>query len=86
VVHGDLGLNNILVTEAGEFCLVDWDEARVDVTRFDTLALQKALGQKLTDGEERLLLSWEIAVCWLVEPDYARRLASEFSHERAKNA
>lgn len=86
VIHGDLGINNILVIESGQFGLVDWDEARVDGSQFDTLVLQKALGQTLSDAEENLLASWEIAVCWLVEPDHARRLAQAFGHQRVSHA
>lgn len=78
VVHGDLSLNNLLVTETGQLGLVDWDEARVDLILFDTLNGRTAQGEQLTKGEENLLLSWEIAVCWLVEPAYAQRLAADF--------
>lgn len=78
VVHGDMSPNNLLVTETGQFGLVDWDETRVDLTLFDVLNCRAAQGQLLTDSESRLLLSWEIAVCWLVEPEYARRLANDF--------
>ena len=85
VVHGDLGLNNLLVNEAGQFGLVDWDEARVDLTLFDTLNGRAAQGEPLTNDEEQLLLSWEIAVCWLVEPVYAHRLAHRWLNEVAEH-
>lgn len=86
VVHGDVSLNNLLVTESGQFGLVDWDEARVDLTLFDVLNGRAAQGEPLNDNEANLLLSWEIAVCWLVEPAHARRLAAEFGHKVAADA
>lgn len=86
VVHGDLSLNNLLVTDTGQFGLVDWDEARVDLTLFDTLNGRAAQGETLTDRETNLLLSWEIAVCWLVEPEYARRLGKDFLNKVASNS
>lgn len=76
VVHGDLNINNVVVSD-GQFGLVDWDEARVDISHFDTLALKKAIGQRLSREDELLLDSWEIAVCWTVEPAHARRVAQQ---------
>lgn len=78
VVHGDVSLNNLLITETGQLGLVDWDEARMDLALFDLLNGRAAQGEPLTESENLLLQSWEIAVCWLVEPAYAQRLAREF--------
>ena len=75
-VHGDLNPTNVLMTPDGRPALIDWDEARVDVSRFDMLAIAKE--RKMTPEEERALLAWEIAVCWHVEPDYAQELAQSF--------
>ncbi len=57
---------------------MDWDEARVDVPAFDLAALpDDALADPSTSGDRQLLrraaLAWEVATCWTVEPDYARR-------------
>lgn len=70
VVHGDAGGKNALVLPDGRCALLDWDEARVDDPRFD-----------LTDRDDprqvRAALAWEIATCWLAEPDYARSLVPQ---------
>lgn len=83
VVHGDVGLNNLLVTETGQLGLVDWDETRVDLVLFDILNGRAAQGELLTESENLLRQSWEIAVCWLVEPAYAQRLAADFLNKLA---
>lgn len=68
VIHGDPVGANALITPEGNCVLIDWDEARVDDPLFDL---------KLTEGEERAALAWEIVVCWKPEPSYARELAEQ---------
>ena len=70
VVHGDAGAGNAIITDTGECVLIDWDEARVDDPLFD-------LGQSAVS--ERARLGWEIATCWIKEPEYARSLVVGFS-------
>ncbi len=77
VVHGDLGPGNVLIDGDG-VGIIDWDEARVDVPAFDLAGLPgEALADPRTTGDPALLrssaLAWEVATCWTVEPDYARR-------------
>lgn len=74
-VHGDLNLSNILVTADGKLALVDWDEARRDLTCFDELVLQRQQGKALSAAEVALLDAWEVAVSWHVEPEYARQVS-----------
>ena len=79
VVHGDLRRENILVTPDGTVALVDWDEARVDASILDEVALSIALGGRPRPGweaAETALRAWEVASCWGLEPTYARRLAA----------
>jgi aminoglycoside phosphotransferase (APT) family kinase protein len=85
VIHGDLNINNVVVSD-GQFGLVDWDEARVDISHFDTLVLKKAIGQRLSPEDELLLDTWEIAVCWTVEPAHARRIAQELEMSHSNNS
>lgn len=73
VVHGDLTPANALVLMSGRLALLDWDEARRDATVFD-LAQLGPQGPDVT----KACLAWEIAVCWLVEPQRARQLAEAF--------
>jgi Ser/Thr protein kinase RdoA (MazF antagonist) len=76
VVHGDLNPSNLLVTTSGRFALLDWDETRVDVSVLDEAGLSG--GEKVAQPHaQRALLAWEVAASWLIEPEYARRLASE---------
>ncbi len=80
VVHGDLQRENILVTPEGNVALVDWDEARVDASILDEVALSIALGGRPRPGweaAEAALRAWEVASCWDHEPAYARRLAAD---------
>ena len=78
VIHGDLNPNNILIGPDGKYGLVDWDETRVDVPAFDTLALSRVAGQQLTALELALLDAWEVVVCWLIEPEHALEVAERF--------
>jgi len=80
VVHGDLQRENILMTPEGNVALVDWDEARVDASILDEVALSIALGGRPRPGweaAESALRAWEVASCWNLEPAYARRLAAD---------
>ena len=78
VVHGDLNPSNLLRTRDGGAALLDWDEARADGSWFDLRALEPGGARGDAGAEQRALDAWEIAVCWLVEPDHARRLAARF--------
>ncbi|WP_299148856.1 phosphotransferase [uncultured Tateyamaria sp.] len=71
VVHGDLGPSNIPIDREGTISLIDWDEARFDLTLFDT-----ALTGNTRPEAKRARLAREIACCWQIEPDRARRLAA----------
>ncbi len=80
VVHGDLQRDNVLVTPEGDVALVDWDEARVDASILDDVALSVALGGRPRPGweaAEAALRAWDVASCWELEPAFARRLAAE---------
>lgn len=71
VVHGDPGRGNIRVLD-GRPGLLDWDECRVDRTAFDLDG-----GPGAAREVRRAVDAWEVAVCWTVEPGYAReRLAA----------
>jgi serine/threonine protein kinase len=78
VVHGDLNANNILITNDGQYGLVDWDETRVDVSNFDTQALRRTSDTTLDSRSTTWLEAWEVAVCWQVEPAYALEVAKRF--------
>lgn len=69
VVHGDLGAGNAVIGPNGQVGLIDWDEARVDNPGFD-------IGT--TPTWEVAQLAWEIATCWVTEPEYAVALVDHF--------
>jgi hypothetical protein len=73
VVHGDPGPSNIRVTSDG-VGLLDWDEARVDRVDLDLADLPFGAPQtwRLLAAREAVT-AWEVAACWVVEPEYARR-------------
>lgn len=71
VVHGDLTTNNVLQLPDGRYGLLDWDEARVDASVFDSYAV----GIEVSAALQRAALAWEIAVCWHIEPEYASKMA-----------
>jgi hypothetical protein len=74
LVHGDLNASNLIWTVNGGIGLIDWDEARVDATLFDDFHA----GLHDRGGvEEMAVLAWEIASSWLLEPEYARRMAEK---------
>ncbi len=66
VLHADFGVGNILLAENAPPALIDWDESRVDDPGFDLIGVEFDAAK----------LVMEIAVCWQVEPDRARQLAS----------
>ncbi|MDO9638822.1 MAG: aminoglycoside phosphotransferase family protein [Pseudotabrizicola sp.] len=67
-IHGDLGAANLILTDQGP-CLIDWDEARVDLAFLDLIHCE---AQTATAQNAHLAL--EIASCWQSEPDHARAL------------
>jgi len=74
VVHGDPGPTNIRIGRDGSVGLLDWDEARVDLTWHDL----SNLGVQVLDDEchcraQRLSNAWEAANGWTTSPEYARR-------------
>ena len=71
IIHADLTTENILVKGDGTPVLLDWDEARVDLAVFDDHSIGKA-SDPITQAAA---LAFEIAVCWCIEPERARRLA-----------
>ena len=80
VVHGDPSASNILI-DGDRVGLLDWDEARVDSPLLDLGALPDAeLAGLPTDDfrrAQRAAVAWEVAVCWRLEGDYARRRLKE---------
>jgi Ser/Thr protein kinase RdoA (MazF antagonist) len=73
VVHGDPGPANIRITAAG-VGLLDWDEARVDVTDLDLAELPGSdLHPQRLAVVRAAATAWETANGWTVEPSYARR-------------
>ncbi|MCZ4518205.1 aminoglycoside phosphotransferase family protein [Rhodococcus ruber] len=70
VVHGDASARNAIIDEHGSCVLIDWDEARVDQPHFDL---------PVGPTELRANLAWEIATCWVPEPNYARSLVQDFT-------
>ncbi len=74
VVHGDLNASNVIWTVNGGIGLIDWDEARVDGTLFDNFQI----GRHDPGGVEGMaVLAWEIASSWVLEPEYAKRMAEK---------
>jgi hypothetical protein len=79
VVHGDLNVQNLLRTPEGRLALIDWDEARVDASILDEVALapRDDMGEMRWERAMRALEAWEVTVSWHIEPAYAHRLATE---------
>lgn len=74
VVHGDIGTGNLLINERVH--IIDWDESRVDSGWFDHAHIPDTVPVPVPVDRETLRtagLAWEVATCWGVEPDYARR-------------
>ncbi|MHB1501233.1 MAG: phosphotransferase [Candidatus Dormibacteria bacterium] len=74
VIHSDLRPQNILIHKQTCF-LLDWDEAHVDSPGLDLADLPSPELRPASDlspaGSELAALAWEVATCWLAEPDYA---------------
>jgi Ser/Thr protein kinase RdoA (MazF antagonist) len=73
VIHGDLGAGNAIIGPGGHVTLIDWDESRVDDTGFD-------IGD--SPAWRRAQLAWEVATCWVKEPEYAQDLAVDLTRSR----
>ena len=75
VVHGDPGKSNIKI-RGDKVGLLDWDEARVDVSLLDLADIPVDLSSEIGSGRlaaaRRAAGAWEAANAWLVEPEYAR--------------
>lgn len=67
-IHGDLGPGNLILTASGP-CLIDWDEARVDLPFLDLIH-----AADLPPAAQAAHCALEIASCWQAEPDHARSL------------
>ncbi len=80
VVHGDPSPTNIRI-DGDTVGLLDWDEARVDSPLLDLGALPDAESAGLPEEDFRRAqhasVAWEVAVCWQLESDYARRRLRE---------
>lgn len=74
VVHGDPGPDNIRIGSDGSVGLLDWDEARVDLTWHDLSDLGvQVLGDDDHRRAQQLSNAWEAANGWTSEPEYALR-------------
>ncbi len=71
-IHGDLGPGNLILTASGP-CLIDWDEARVDLPFLDLIH-----AAELPPAAQAAHCALEIASCWQAEPDHARKLLAAF--------
>lgn len=80
IVHGDPSPSNIRI-DGDRVGLLDWDEARIDSPLLDLGALPNADAAGLSpadfDRARRASVAWEVAVCWQLESDYARRRLRE---------
>ena len=80
VVHGDPSPTNIRI-DGDTVGLLDWDEARIDSPLLDLGALPDAKVAGLSNEHfqlaRRASVAWEVAVCWQLESDYARRRLQE---------
>ncbi len=73
VIHGDPSASNLRVTGT-TVGILDWDEARVDVSALDLADLPAhSLTEPLATVVGRAADAWEAANGWVVEPAYARR-------------
>ncbi len=80
VIHGDPSPTNIRI-DGDMVGLLDWDEARIDTPLLDLGALPDAESAGLSKDHfrraRRASVAWEVAVCWQLESDYARRRLRE---------
>lgn len=70
IIHGDLNVGNVLVTNDNGFALLDWDECRRDLVLFDSGQVEKD-----DEAAQQARMAWEVACSWTLEPDHARALA-----------
>ncbi|TDD64009.1 aminoglycoside phosphotransferase [Jiangella aurantiaca] len=78
-VHGDLGAGNVLV-DGERVTLIDWDESRVDVPWLDFAHLPEDVDVPVPMDRAHLVtagVAWEVATCWVAEPEYAARRLAE---------
>ncbi|HZU75201.1 MAG TPA: phosphotransferase [Dehalococcoidia bacterium] len=89
VVHGDPCAANIRIAH-GEVGLLDWDEARVDVSALDFADLPIPPAELRDPGRafalRRAADAWEAAAGWRAEPAYARRRLARLSAETGSHA
>jgi Ser/Thr protein kinase RdoA (MazF antagonist) len=76
VVHGDPNPRNIRIT-ADRVALIDWDEARVDISTLDLVLPHNAaaLDDATHDIAAQAWAAWEAAVCW--DDDHSRKRLAE---------
>ena len=76
VVHGDPHAGNLRLAQEGAG-LLDWDEARVDISILDFSDLPPHAVPHIPElPPDRLRVAgdaWEVATSWTLEPEYARR-------------
>ena len=85
VVHGDVGASNIRV-DGNRVTLLDWDEARVDISSFDFASIPAEVEVPAATSRQAMFtagVAWEAATCWTAEPDYAARRLAELFERRA---
>lgn len=83
VVHGDPNKNNVFITDNG-VVLIDWDEARVDVSLLDLAGLphdQQVLSEDKEWAAKQAFFAWEAAICWIRQPEEAMRCLGELQPE-----
>ncbi|WP_158554043.1 phosphotransferase enzyme family protein [Micromonospora deserti] len=88
VVHGDVGASNIRV-DGDRVTLLDWDEARVDLSSFDFASVPEEVEVPAATSRQALRtagVAWEAATCWTAEPDYAARRLAELYDRQASMA
>jgi Ser/Thr protein kinase RdoA (MazF antagonist) len=76
VVHGDPNPRNIRIT-ADRVALIDWDEARVDISTLDLVLPHNAaaLDAATHDIAAQAWAAWEAAVCW--DDEHSRKRLAE---------
>jgi Ser/Thr protein kinase RdoA (MazF antagonist) len=75
VVHGDTNPGNIRITP-DRVALIDWDEARVDVSELDLVLPHDAADlREAHDIAAQASAAWEAAVCW--DDEYAKKRLAE---------
>jgi thiamine kinase-like enzyme len=72
IIHGDLNSGNLIRCLDSRVAVIDWDECRRDLILFDLVPLGEG-----DEDERKARLAWEIACSWVVEPDYAKGIATQ---------